>query len=671
LASVGSLTVEIAADIAKLRTGVDETQRRLGDLERTTAKTGASMQASFEKSIAGIQAAWLKIGAIAITAKKAWDFAEQATKFEQQKVSLDNLAASYGSNGNKIIAALRHVSDGTIDTMTLVNKAGSAMMLGINPEKITKLMEIARATSRMTGQSITKAFEDIALGVGRQSKMILDNLGIIVQVDDANQKYAATLGKTAAGLNDAEKKAAFLSATIEAGENLMRRMGEQTNTTADKMERFKTTLSNVKIALGGFIIDVGFKAVAAFQWLAAGALIAAANIAKLTIPLGRLSDFTGASKGQADYNRSIVKNLEGAAAALTGAAANNWATVESKAVAAGVAIERVHNVSVAATKAIKDGGQEQEQLWKDAVEQANLLRRVKEISNSDAEKIARMELERELRKTEAYKDQLEKLKQIGDQIKANAIDITKSEVAKGFSGTNIGSPLGGLMDSMSGTDIYSKQMDNIKSQYQMQVDAYEQYTGDMISIGNAYYTKQEAMAAAAANRDKQINALKWRQGVSMTSDAFGTMAALAQAFYAASDNQSRLALQAYKAFAIAQVMVDTAQSAMALFAFGSRFGPWTAAAFAGIAVAAGAARVAQIANIQPGTSSVSAGGAASGVPVGASPTTQDTSVPSTSMATAQRAGPTIQIYVQGHIIDQDKFARELIPSIRKAMEDNL
>ena len=67
------------------------------------------------------------------------------------------------------------------------------MMLGIAPEKISKLMEIARATARMTGQEVSTAFDNIAMAVGRQSKMILDNLGIIVSVESANRTYAVQL----------------------------------------------------------------------------------------------------------------------------------------------------------------------------------------------------------------------------------------------------------------------------------------------------------------------------------------------------------------------------------------------------------------------------------------------------------------------------------------------
>ena len=32
--------------------------------------------------------------------------------------------------------------------------------------------------------------------------------------------------------------------------------------------------------------------------------------------------------------------------------------------------------------------------------------------------------------------------------------------------------------------------------------------------------------------------------------------------------------------------------------------------------------------------------------------------------------PTVNVYIAGHVVDQDKFARELVPSITKAIADN-
>jgi len=197
---------------------------------------------------------WLAVSAAiygAIRVMKAgWDMMKEAANFEQQQKSFANLAGSYAVNSDEIIEQLKKVSSNTISTMTLIEKAGTAMMMGIDPDKIVKLMEIARATARMTGQSVSQAFSDIALAVGRQSKMILDNLGIIVSVDAANKAYAKTLNKTAKELTDVERKQAFLYATVEAGTDLIKRLGEQSDTTRDKMDRLSAVTANFKIQVG-------------------------------------------------------------------------------------------------------------------------------------------------------------------------------------------------------------------------------------------------------------------------------------------------------------------------------------------------------------------------------------------------------------------------------------
>jgi hypothetical protein len=77
----------------------------------------------------------------------------------------------------------------------------------------------------MTGQSMTEAFNDITLGVARQSRMILDNLGIIIDADKAYQDYAKTLGKTAESLTETEKRQAFMNAVVKSGDDMIKRLG--------------------------------------------------------------------------------------------------------------------------------------------------------------------------------------------------------------------------------------------------------------------------------------------------------------------------------------------------------------------------------------------------------------------------------------------------------------
>lgn len=214
-----------------------------------------------------LQNAWVKaagvVAGVAVAINQAWDMAKTGAKADQQAKSFDNLVSSYNVGTEKILGDLKKASAGTVNTMALIEKAGTSIMMGIDPTKVSKLMEIARVTSRQTGQEVEKSFADISLAVARQSNKILDNLGIIVNVEKANENWAKVLGKSADKLNEAERAQAFMNATVEAGDGLMKRLGNQAETTAEKMARFEAGVTNAKTFIGqrlAFIVTANMEA---------------------------------------------------------------------------------------------------------------------------------------------------------------------------------------------------------------------------------------------------------------------------------------------------------------------------------------------------------------------------------------------------------------------------
>ena len=217
-----------------------------------TSKYERSMrnaQSTHEKTIGQIKAGWLQITAAMYATAKAYDALKLGARATQEAQAFANMAASHGANADKIIEDLKRASVGTVDTMTMIQKAGTAMMMGIDPEKISGLMAIARATSKLTGQTVVEAFSDMSLATARQSKMILDNLGILVSVAKANEEYAKKLKITGRELTDTEKKAAFLNAAIETGGDLMKRLGGETKSTAEMFQSFEAFAKNVWVAI--------------------------------------------------------------------------------------------------------------------------------------------------------------------------------------------------------------------------------------------------------------------------------------------------------------------------------------------------------------------------------------------------------------------------------------
>ena len=103
---------------------------------------------------------------------------QKLDQFSISKASrFDNLADAAGTSSKRILDSLKQSSQGLVAESDLMAAAGKAMLMSIPADKISELMKIAAATSKMTGQSITEAFNDITMGVARQSRMILDNLG--------------------------------------------------------------------------------------------------------------------------------------------------------------------------------------------------------------------------------------------------------------------------------------------------------------------------------------------------------------------------------------------------------------------------------------------------------------------------------------------------------------
>ena len=88
---------------------------------------------------------------------------------------------------------------------------------------------------------------------------MLDNIGIIVRVGEAAEAYAGVLGKTADQLTDAERKQAFLNATMEAARTKLGGVGEEVASNAYTMQRFESAMVNLQSEIGSAFLPLILK----------------------------------------------------------------------------------------------------------------------------------------------------------------------------------------------------------------------------------------------------------------------------------------------------------------------------------------------------------------------------------------------------------------------------
>lgn len=147
-----------------------------------------------------------------------------------------------------------------------------------------------------------------------------------------------------------------------------------------------------------------------------------------------------------------------------------------------------------------------------------------------------------------------------------------------------------------------------------------------------------------------------------TSTMFGNMGTAAAMFYEVSGRKSKEWFAIQKGFNIAQALMNTYEGATKALAQGGFFG----IAMAATVIAAGLAQVAMIAAQQP-TQSAGNGNAGTGSASRSIPTTQ---LPGSNTG-GNTVGQTINVVFTGNILadDRDKFARDIVDSLRKASND--
>lgn len=157
-------------------------------------------------------------------------------------------AAFARATGNTVqaIGQLERASGGLVSRYDLMVGLNRAVALGAaeTAEQFGEVTRTAITLGRALGVDAKFAVESLTLGIGRQSRLILDNLGLIVSVEEANERYAASLGKTASELTEAEKKEAFRTAALESARRKIEELGGAQNLAGESATRMRVAFRN-------------------------------------------------------------------------------------------------------------------------------------------------------------------------------------------------------------------------------------------------------------------------------------------------------------------------------------------------------------------------------------------------------------------------------------------
>jgi hypothetical protein len=245
-------------------------ETQLVSVNNALAKSAASAAGGFQvlpRTIAGLsgeaaaaaQSVTSLVGSVTAVSgavmafKGVYDIAQLGAQAQLVNTRFQSLATSAGTTGDALMKALRAGSGGEISDLNLQLAANKAQLLGVasSAEQFGTLMSIAKDRAQQMGITTTQAFDDLTTGLGRGSKLILDNLGIIVDADAANQAYAASIGTTVSALTDQERKQALINQVLKDGQATIAATGGAVESTAGQIAQGQAAFDNLKASIGG------------------------------------------------------------------------------------------------------------------------------------------------------------------------------------------------------------------------------------------------------------------------------------------------------------------------------------------------------------------------------------------------------------------------------------
>jgi len=219
----------MAQDIrSKVILGMDVNEFRRGITQVDNSIKGISKQF---QNLGGLIGASFAVSQIQEFVSESLDLAMKA----------EGIATAFERIGNAAnMEQLRSSVQGTVSDLELMRQAVTAEKLGIPIQEFTKYLSYAKKQANEMGESVDYMVDSIVKGVGRQSTMILDNLGISAKAVQEELKKGGTFAEA-------------------VGRIIQQEMGGANNTlltTQDRLLQQKAALENIKTELGQKLLPV-------------------------------------------------------------------------------------------------------------------------------------------------------------------------------------------------------------------------------------------------------------------------------------------------------------------------------------------------------------------------------------------------------------------------------
>lgn len=212
------------------------------------------------RTLAGVIGRAAKVGVVALAglAAGAAKLALDASKIQQVRNAFNALTADMEGGANKILNSLTDSAAGLItqaDAMKSFNLAAGLISKQF-AEELPSAMGPLTKVAAATGESMDFLLDSLVRGVGRLSPLILDNLGIQVDLTKAYEDFADANGLVATELTKNQQQQALFAQVQEKLLENTKDLPPVVGTAAQAWGAFTTSMRNFKDQVGLALLPI-------------------------------------------------------------------------------------------------------------------------------------------------------------------------------------------------------------------------------------------------------------------------------------------------------------------------------------------------------------------------------------------------------------------------------
>jgi hypothetical protein len=237
-----------AAGLEKTSTSANTADRRLKGAAQASANSTKNF-AKLTQATGGLVGAYATLAASLFAVSAAYNFLKRAGDLTTLEAGQKAYAASTGTALRSLTSDIIDATDSQVTFRDAAQAAAIGTAAGLGADQLVRLGKAAKDTSIILGRDVTDSFNRLVRGVTKAEPELLDELGIILRLETATKKYAASIGKSAKDLTAFERSQAVANEVLEQSEEKYSKILEITGASGNEFAKLGKAFDDVVIKL--------------------------------------------------------------------------------------------------------------------------------------------------------------------------------------------------------------------------------------------------------------------------------------------------------------------------------------------------------------------------------------------------------------------------------------